>query len=595
MWSLAGLRDSFEFTRHLGFRLGLLLSVAVLPLGLISVIQTMHMAAEVQRAGEVALLGRTSAAASGERGLLQSALGTADALGPAILELLNRPEECSDTLRAFKQRGATYASAGFTPLDGKVTCSTADGPFDATGSVDYQSFIKRPATMVTPNAKGIISGESVIVVSQPLYRDSELLGYVSISLTTELLESTHVTNTAGQDARILTFNDRGQILTSDSKPGIDPMQSMPVNRTLVSLVAEADTTFRAQSNDDEQRVYSVVPVVPGLVYALGSWSPGQAGQGGFVTALSVLLLPLILWAASLVVAYIAVDRLVLRHIRELRGQMRRFAVGDRDTPPRILREAPAEIADVSQTFHNMARILIRDEEQLEASVDEKTVLLKEVHHRVKNNLQLIASIISMQSRAIDNADARRVLRSVQDRVSSLATIYRNLYQAEHLDAVEADRLLSEIISKMATATANDGSKLRLDTDLAPLTLVPDQAVPLSLLATEAFTNAMKYVSMPEGQTEAWVSVRLSRGDDGTAMLEIRNSIGAGDTGAEGTGLGSQLIEAFATQLNSEVEVVTEGDEFVLRLTMKVEEPHLRTDDDSRQVVLTSAARQGATH
>ncbi|WP_330449372.1 sensor histidine kinase [Paracoccus marcusii] len=63
----------------------------------------------------------------------------------------------------------------------------------------------------------------------------------------------------------------------------------------------------------------------------------------------------------------------------------------------------------------MARILIRDEEAMEQAVAEKTVLLKEVHHRVKNNLQLIASIINMQSRLIDDRDAKRVLRSVQDR------------------------------------------------------------------------------------------------------------------------------------------------------------------------------------
>ncbi|MFD2440547.1 histidine kinase dimerization/phosphoacceptor domain -containing protein [Paracoccus kondratievae] len=111
---------------------------------------------------------------------------------------------------------------------------------------------------------------------------------------------------------------------------------------------------------------------------------------------------------------------------------------------------------MSQTFHNMARILIRDEEAMEAAVNEKTVLLKEVHHRVKNNLQLIASIINMQIRVIDHDDARRVLRSVQDRVASLATIYRNLYQAEHLDSVHADRLIKDIINQMANATLGPG-------------------------------------------------------------------------------------------------------------------------------------------
>ena len=80
---LRRLRDRLEFTRGLGFRLGTLLSVAILPLGLISLIQNLNLAREAERSAEIALMGRTASAAAGERALLQSALGSADALGPA--------------------------------------------------------------------------------------------------------------------------------------------------------------------------------------------------------------------------------------------------------------------------------------------------------------------------------------------------------------------------------------------------------------------------------------------------------------------------------------------------------------------------------
>ena len=81
--------DRLEFTKGLGFRLGGLLSVAILPIGLISVIQTLHLSREYERSSEIALLGRTATAAAGERALLQGALGTADALGPAVLETMD--------------------------------------------------------------------------------------------------------------------------------------------------------------------------------------------------------------------------------------------------------------------------------------------------------------------------------------------------------------------------------------------------------------------------------------------------------------------------------------------------------------------------
>ena len=339
-------------------------------------------------------------------------------------------------------------------------------------------------------------------------------------------------------------------------------------------------------------------MIPDLVYAIGSWSPQTTGIVGMnISRFAAVLFPLALWAVSLAVAYFAVYRLVLRHVRELRGQMRRFALGDRSQPPPILIAAPGEIRDVSETFHNMARILIRDEAAMEEAVNEKTVLLKEVHHRVKNNLQLIASIINMQSRVIDDADAKRVLRSVQDRVASLATIYKNLYQAEHLDSVEADRLMRDIIGQMSSASVAGDQSIRVEADIDPLTLPPDQAVPLTLLTTEAFTNAVKYAGVPEGEDRAWVRVILRREEDGRAALTIENSLGDQVADQEGTGLGSQLIEAFAMQLDTEAEVGVVGNVFRLHMRFTPEEPQRGRldDDDDRRVVLTSAAREGARH
>ncbi|MDF3854436.1 histidine kinase dimerization/phosphoacceptor domain -containing protein [Paracoccus pantotrophus] len=587
--------DRLEFTKGLGFRLGGLLSVAILPIGLISVIQTLHLSREYQRSSEIALLGRTATAAAGERALLQSALGTADALGPAVLETMDRPQACSDIMRGLVQRTVNFVYAGFTRLDGVTECSSVRGVHDLSGESAFRQFSESPGTLVTTSEDGPVTGKSVVVVIQPLYRGVELLGFIAVSMSHDLLRSTHVSGLGTEGARILTFNNQGEVISSDREGAGDIAEVLPRGKSLPSLLSRSETTFRDISNSGERRVFSVVPVVPGLVYALGSWNRAESGITGIdITRRTALILPLILWAASLAVAYFAVYRLVLRHIRELRSQMRRFAIGDRSAPPPVLADAPAEIEDMSQTFHNMARILIRDEEAMEAAVNEKTVLLKEVHHRVKNNLQLIASIINMQIRVIEHDDARRVLRSVQDRVASLATIYRNLYQAEHLDSVQADRLIRDIISQMTNASVGPGTGLRIDTRLEPLVLMPDQAVPLSLLATEAFTNALKYSGVSNPEAEPWVRVSLRADGPGHAVLEVENSIGASSL-AEGTGLGSQLIEAFATQLEGEAEQETGDGRFLLRLRFRVENLHKRDGAEMPQVVLTSAARPGSRH
>ncbi|WBU63822.1 sensor histidine kinase [Paracoccus aerodenitrificans] len=592
---LRELAETLQFTKGLGFRLAALLSVAILPIGLMSLIQTMYLSGEAERSAETAIVGRTGAAAAGERALLQSALGTADALGPAVLRDIDDPEACSEMLRAFVERGATYVYAGFTRIDGVSNCNSAGETRQLNGFAAYEYFIANPTTMVVPLRQGAVSGRSVVVVAQPLYRDRELLGYVALSLSQDLLHSTHSSIYSSEGTRTITFNVEGDILSADDNVVQEISGALPRNETLRSLISRAETTFSDVTASGEQRVFAVVSVVPGLVYALGSFSPMEAGVQGYrVTKLTAVLFAVALWAVSLGVAYYAVYRLVLRHVRELRSQMRRFAVGDRAAPPRIIKDAPTEIADVSRTFHNMVRILNRDEAALEAAIDEKTVLLKEVHHRVKNNLQLIASIISMQGRVISDDDAKRVLRSVQDRVASLASIYKNLYQAEHLESVDADRLISEIINQMTRASSSPDHRLKVETDIEPLILQPDQAVPLTLLTNEAFTNALKYAGTPDGSGEAHVRVELKRVDDDHARLEVTNSIGTQDREMDGTGLGSQLIEAFAEQLEGKAVTKATDTEFTLSLVFRTEEIRPLPIED-RAVVLTSAARDGARH
>ncbi|WP_405402294.1 sensor histidine kinase [Paracoccus sp. Ld10] len=574
------------------------MSIAILPIGLISLVQNLHLSREAERSAEIALLGRTASAAAGERALLQSALGAADALGPAILESADQAVVCSDLLRNFVQRSGTYRHAAFIPVDGRVDCSSAgadDPQLDFSTSDTVNDFMQNPMTRVTSLAQGPVSQEPVVVVLQPLYRDREFLGLTALSLTQELLQSTHAMDFGTEGARILTFNNSGRVLIADNSLGDDPTQLLPRDVPLISLPGQGEATFRTRANNDEMRVFTVVPVVPGLVYALGSWSPSTAGVGLFqLSRFGAVMLPVALWVVSLAVAYFAVFRLVLRHISVLRGQMRRFAIGNRDSPPPVLSDAPTEIADVSQTFHNMARILIRDEEAMEQAVAEKTVLLKEVHHRVKNNLQLIASIINMQSRLIDDRDAKRVLRSVQDRVAALATIYRNLYQAEQLDQVYADRLIADIIAQLTTASASAGRHLQVKTDIQPLTMLPDQAVPLTLLTTEAFTNAMKYAGTPVDGGDPWVRVSLTAPAPGQGLLEVVNSTGP-DGAASGTGLGSQLIEAFSMQLEGDIVTENRPGDYRLALTFQLGQGGAPGGSNPRQVVLTSAARAGSRH
>ncbi len=568
----SGLRGKLKFTERLGFRLAFLLSVALLPLGLIALVQTWRMAEDAERAAETALLQRTANAAAGERAMIESALGASEALSQALLETADDDAACSQILTDYVSRSPIYAFAGLVPTDGRMTCSSSGDPFDMSAAPTFRAFLASPEPMVTAASAGQVTGEPVLIVSHPVTRDGVLLGMLALSIRHTTLELLRTRRGRENGVNIVLLNSAGEPIFVENHRLAEVAQVLPTARDALSLLRAGDAIFRSRDGVGETRVFAVQDLVPGLVHVVGSWPPEQAQLGRDLIAPATLLFPLTMWLTSLIVAYAAVDRLVIRHVRELRGQMRRFALGRRDTPPEVLKDAPAEIADVSQTFHNLARILIRDEAELEASLEEKTVLLKEIHHRVKNNLQLIASIMNMQIRQVQEPGARRVLKSVQDRVASLATIHRNLYQAETLSAVQADQLLGDIVNQMTAMSVAPGSNLHIETDFAPVTLYPDQAVPVSLLATEALTNAVKYATPPSCGGQRWIRLSLRDEKDGTATLEIVNSQGSPmpeRTEGDPQGIGSKLINAFASQLESTAEIVSENGEYALRVRFEI--------------------------
>nr|WP_289847563.1 sensor histidine kinase [Celeribacter halophilus] len=217
---------------------------------------------------------------------------------------------------------------------------------------------------------------------------------------------------------------------------------------------------------------------------------------------------------------------------------------------------PRELREIDEAWHDLADTVIRDEAELEDNIHDKSVLLKEVHHRVKNNLQLIASIVNMKVRKARTPEARFALKEVQGRVMSIATVHRSLYETTTEGRVRADELLGSTIGKLIRAGVGHETGLKSAETYEPVVLYPDQAVPLSLLAAEASTNALKYVGRPTGGAP-YVYVSLTQIAPDMARLAIENSKGVAIVPPEqvsGTGLGSNLIKAFAQQLGGKLTV-----------------------------------------
>jgi two-component sensor histidine kinase len=220
--------------------------------------------------------------------------------------------------------------------------------------------------------------------------------------------------------------------------------------------------------------------------------------------------------------------------------------------------------DIAQFWTFNADGVMRGEASLEDTIHQKEVLLREVHHRVKNNLQLIASIMNIQMRKAVAPESKALLRSLQDRIMSLATIHRGLYQTSGMADVRVDELLRDIVRQIVNLGSSTDRNFDVQVIADEVNLTPDQAVPLSLLLTEAMANAMKYAGAgPDGKIR--INVRFTGKPDQTAMIEVENTLALGveerarADAVDGTGLGDQLITAFSQQLGGKLErTLSEG-------------------------------------
>ncbi len=565
-------RESGRFgrlTRRLGFRLGVSLALALVPLGLIAVLQAQNLITEARARSEAALMGATLHAAAPQIATIRLAQGAADALAVAIPDLVGDTAACGDVMKGLVDRSeARFSFAGFIPADGFMVCSSSGEPLDLRASARFQAMIADPKPALTVNPKGPVSGQSVLVASTPVRDKGGYIGFVSVSMPHASLSVAGETAGAapgvpGEPVVLLTLDQHGTVLTSSL--GLDAAaRLMPADIVLGSNLSAGLHAFTARAKSGQFRTYSIVPLEVGALFALGTWPSDDVALLGRYAKIGPLIFPVLMCLASLAVAWLATEQLVARHIRALSRSITAFARGSRTVRPLNVADAPFEIQEVAVAYSTMTETILHDEAELENTIHQKEVLLREVHHRVKNNLQLIASIMNIQLRLARSPETKESMRTLRDRVMSLATIHRELYQTSGLTDVHADELLSDILRQVVNMGTGPGRPFDVEQAFEPLRLTPDQAVPLALFMTEALTNALKYaVAGADGRAK--LAVRLSRLADARAVLVIENSFEQGAATPAGSvvderpsGLGSQLISGFAQQLGAEAVTTTEA-------------------------------------
>ena len=240
-----------------------------------------------------------------------------------------------------------------------------------------------------------------------------------------------------------------------------------------------------------------------------------------------LLLPLLMWIAGAGVSWLVVDRLLVRPLRRLRTSVAAFTPGEVIDTGSAGTLPAAEIRELGDTFRAISRTVAIHEAGLADGLVRQTKLTREVHHRVKNNLQVISSLINFHARGAPSGDAIAAYASIQRRVDALAVVHRNHFaENEETRGLNLRTMLGELTANIR-ATAPDDSRLGITLEVEPFMVNQDVAVAIAFLITEMVELAMNC----DGAAQIRVAVRAADSPQRAIVRVVSRALIEGDRSA----------------------------------------------------------------
>lgn len=428
-----------------GLKMLLIFSAALSPLGLIAIFASIQSAEQKRADRAEETLARLELKAQRLNSAFSRSVLTINTASVAIALTAENSGVCQTTLRQLEQ-GPVPVRYALYGASGRLRCASA-GFAPAAGPA------RAPRSGMLARIRDDGSALSLFV-----YGDGGVLEGIAEYGRPALSDLTYIPGTRPDFDLELGDGTRRMVLRSDFKGGA-------WRQTVRGVEPVAAGQLRLRI------LLSAVPIsVPDML---------------------LILLPVLMWLAAALIGWLILNRLVLSPLARMQRAVAAYRPGDQELAlPRI--STPArEIVGLGESFEQAVRTVAHHEAQLEAAVERQTKLVREVHHRVKNNLQVVASLLNIHSRGSPNEEVAAAYASIQRRVDALAVVHRNHYaELEENRGVALKPLISELAANLrATAPASAlGMSIRLA--LEPYYVTQDVAVSVAFLVTEIAEYAM---------------------------------------------------------------------------------------------------------
>lgn len=232
-----------------------------------------------------------------------------------------------------------------------------------------------------------------------------------------------------------------------------------------------------------------------------------------------ILMPLLMWIVAALLSWFMVTRFLIKPLRRLQSAVSAYEPGSAPLTLPGRSGAAVEIQELGQSFARAVERIEESEHQMAGALEGQRKLVREVHHRVKNNLQVIASLLNIHGRSAPTPDARDAYASIGRRVDALAVVHRNHYaELEENRGIALRPLLSELASSLRGSAPDTARGLDIDLDLESLHATQDVAVAVAFLVTEIVEFAML------NQSDGAVELSLRRTGEQCAQFSVASSV-----------------------------------------------------------------------
>ena len=529
-------------------RLQAIITFALLPVVVVSIFEGVARAKLDMANVHDRLIQSAKSVAVGDENLLAAAEQVLRAVG-SLSEVRTMNGNCdgvlSDTLI-----GVRYFSS-LTRIDesGRVACSAmalARG-LNVKDSTVFQAARKTDAMVVSNEQTSRVTGQPVIGAMLALHKpDGAFDGTVAISLDTHWIDYMMRAANLPRGAVVTVFDRSGNVIaTNDRDVG---------GAIAKSALAAGDPGDVASAVDRSGRLWRFgnAALIGNTIFV--AFAEGENRLFG-PTYLHVGLdfaLPILMIGFAWFAIWLATDRQVTQWINYLRRIAAAYRGGHYVIRP-DLAEAPVEFKLLGDAMSEMAEGIQDRDRRLREAVEMKTTLIREIHHRVKNNLQIVMSLLSIQANQVKDTGARDALLQAQTRINALALVHRILNELEDQSTLDIRQLLEELCHQISGGMSND--KIRVEVNVPSRVVAGSVAVALALFTVEALTNIFKHAFPAE--KEGVIRVSMVPVSGGKLKLAIADN-GMGFVMDEtGKSVGSRLIRTFGLQLGGVSSVHSE--------------------------------------